>query len=83
MRVDIFKRKEQDRDLSYLIVPEGKLIPAEAAAINWEVSSRGVELNIDQELLDEFSIIYPAKQIQEKGFAISNLADESEIDRYL
>ncbi|MCM1511684.1 MAG: DUF6139 family protein [Oxalobacter formigenes] len=80
MRVDIFRRKEQDSQFSWLIVPEGRLIPAEAANIDWELSARGVRLNIETESLDEFSIARPAKQIQEKGYAISHLADAPDIN---
>lgn len=79
MRVDIFRRKEESGHFSWLVVPEGRLIPAEAASIDWELSARGVRLNIDTESLDEFSIVRPAKQIQEKGYAISHLADAPDI----
>jgi len=71
MRVDIFRRKENDDNYSYLIVPEGRLIPAVAASVNWLIHARGAELNLDQELHEEFSIDYPAKQIQTKGYAVS------------
>ena len=71
MRVDIFRRKEKDDSFSYLIVPEGRLIPAVAARVDWIINTRGVELNLDQELWDEFSIDYPAKQIQANGYAVS------------
>ena len=71
MRVDIFRRKEKDESFSYLIVPEGRLIPAVAARVDWIINARGVELNLDQELWDEFSIDYPAKQIQANGYAVS------------
>lgn len=79
MRVDIFRRKEEDGHFSYLVVPEGRLIPAEAANIDWELSARGMRLNIETESLDEFSIARPARQIQEKGYAISHLADTPDI----
>ena len=80
MRVDIFNRKEPDESFSYLIVPEGRLIPAQAASINWVIKARGIEINMDQELLDEFSIDYPAKQIQKNGYAISASISVPEID---
>lgn len=79
MRVDIFRKKEEDSYFSYLVVPEGRLIPAEAASSGWELSAKGVRLNIETESLDEFSIVRPAKQIQEKGYAISHLADAPDI----
>jgi hypothetical protein len=80
MRVDIFRREEKNNDFSYLIVPEGRLIPAEAANIDWEMDARGVELNIDLESLDEYSIVQPAKQIQAKGYAISTSASIPGVD---
>ena len=72
MRMDIFRREERDGVFSYLIVPEGRLIPAEATSTDWTLYSRGTELNLDLESLDEYSIIRPARQIQEKGYAISS-----------
>ena len=71
MRMDVFRREERDGIFSYLIVPEGRLIPAEAANTDWTLYFRGMELNLDLESLDEYSIIRPARQIQEKGYAIS------------
>ncbi len=79
MRVDIFRRKEKNDSFSYLIVPEGRLIPAEAVNVDWIIHARGIELNLDQELLDEFSIDYPAKQIQTKGYAVSASVSVPEI----
>jgi hypothetical protein len=80
MRVDVFRRREKDLSFSYLIVPEGKLIPAEATNVDWEIVTRGMELHLDMEALDEFSIIWPAKQIQAKGYAISSFANAPEVD---
>lgn len=83
MRVDIFRRQEKDDHFSYLIVPEGRLIPAEAANIDWEIDARGVDLNIELESLDEYSVIQPAKQIQAKGYAISTSAGIPGVDGHL
>ena len=77
MRVDIFRREEPDKGVSYLIVPEGRLIPSEAAATNWVLQIRGTELNLDVDSLDDYSIANPARQIQEKGYAISASASRS------
>ncbi len=83
MRVDIFRREERENHFSWLIVPEGRLIPAEAANIDWEITARGVDLNIDLETLDEYSIIHPAKQIQAKGYAISTSAGVPGVDAHI
>ena len=77
MRVDVFRREEADKSHAYLIVPEGRLTPAEAAASDWILQARGTELNLDVQSLDDYSIILPAKQIQEKGYAISASASLS------
>ena len=74
MRVDVFRKEEPNKSFSYLIVPEGRLTPAEAAASDWILQSRGTELNLDVQSLDDYSIMLPARQIQEKGYAISALA---------
>ncbi|MDR0933521.1 MAG: DUF6139 family protein [Burkholderiaceae bacterium] len=83
MRIDIFRRKEKDNRYSWLIVPEGKLIPAEAANTDWEAVDRGVDLNLDTQSLDDLSIIYPARQIQEKGYAISESYELSGTGRHI
>ncbi|MCL1886939.1 MAG: DUF6139 family protein [Betaproteobacteria bacterium] len=83
MRVDIFRREERDNYFSYLIVPEGRLIPAEATNIDWEVQERGMDLNLDMESLDEYSITQPAKQIQAKGYAISTSANIPGVEGYI
>ncbi len=78
MRVDIFKREEQQGFVSYLLVPEGKPVPGEATNVDWTLEARGVDINPDKEYLDILSIAYPGKQIQSKGYAISNAPDVQE-----
>ena len=77
MRVDIFKREEANGIYSYLLIPEGKKIPNEATNTDWELDAKGVDINVDEESLDDFSIAYPATQIRAKGYAISNLSNLS------
>ncbi len=77
MRVDIFKREEASGIYSYLLIPEGKNIPGEATNTDWELDAKGVDINVDEESLDDFSIVYPAIQIRDKGYAISNLSSLS------
>lgn len=74
MRVDIFRREEANGTYSYLLIPEGKKIPGEATNTDWELDTKGIDLNVDEESLDDFSIVYPARQIETKGYAISNLS---------
>ncbi len=77
MRVDIFKREEANGIYSYLLIPEGKKIPNEATNTDWELDAKGVDVNLDEESLDDFSIVYPSRQIETKGYAISNLSSLS------
>ncbi len=77
MRVDIFKREEPNGFFSYLLVPEGRNIPGEATNTDWLAEARGVDIDLDEESLDDLSIIYPGRQIQAKGYAISHLSELS------
>jgi len=71
MRLNIFRRAEPDGSHSYLAVPEGKVIPAEAVNSDWEADSWGIDLNEETDYLEEFSIAQPAQQIMSKGYAIT------------
>ena len=72
MRVNIFRRTEQGGEYSYMAVPEGRSIPAEATNIDWEAESWGIDLNEETDYLEEFSIAQPMQQIQSKGYAITS-----------
>jgi len=72
MRVNVYRRTEQDGSLSYMAVPEGKTIPSEATNIDWEADSWGIDLNEETDYLEEFSIAQPAQQIASKGYAITS-----------
>ena len=83
MRLDIFRRAEQGGNFSYLAIPEGKDIPQEATNIDWQVDTRGVDLDDDSTMLDNFAIAQPIEQISLKGYAISNLdANSGSADRH-
>lgn len=73
MRVNIFRRTEQDGNYSYLAVPEGKPIPAEAVSSDWQADSWGIDFSEETDYLEEFSIAQPAQQIISKGYAITSL----------
>ncbi|MDR1311395.1 MAG: DUF6139 family protein [Burkholderiaceae bacterium] len=83
MRVDIFRRAESGNRFSFLIVPEGRLIPAEVSNIDWNIHQRGVALDIEAHILDEYAISFPAKQIQEKGYAISSATRAPELGEHI
>lgn len=82
MRLDIYKRPENDGKYSYLAVPEGKEIPQEATNVDWETAQRSIDFDESDGRLSDFSIDDPLQQINSKGYAITsvkNLVDASQI----
>lgn len=73
MRLDIYRRPENGGKYTYLAVPEGKMIPEEATAMDWENAERGWNFNEDQDALPEFKIEDPVEQISSKGYAITSV----------
>ncbi|MGV3741970.1 MAG: DUF6139 family protein [Burkholderiaceae bacterium] len=73
MRLDIYRRPENNGKFSYLAVPEGKMIPQEAINSEWETTDRSVEFEEDASHLPEFAIENPLQQIHTKGYAITSV----------
>lgn len=73
MRLDIYRRPENNGKFSYLAVPEGKSIPQEAVNSDWEASDRSVEVDDHSSELSEFAIENPLQQIHTKGYAITSV----------
>jgi hypothetical protein len=73
MRVDIYRRPEPEHKRSYLVVPEGRVIPEEATNIDWVSDGRGIDLNEDQAAWPDLGIAEPERQIEEKGYAITGV----------
>jgi hypothetical protein len=73
MRVDIYRRAEADGKFSHLAVPEGKPIPQEAINTDWEDEASAHELDENRPRWEEFGIEQPARQLREKGYAITSL----------
>ncbi len=71
MRVDLYQRTELEGHVSYLAVPEGKVIPEEVVSIDWRDFARGLELG-DQEARSAYAIDEPQQQIDQKGYAITS-----------
>jgi hypothetical protein len=71
MRVDIYKRPEIKGQFSYMAVPEGKTIPEEVTADEWEIVKQGLEFDNAVDL-HKFSIDKPFEQITAKGYAITS-----------
>jgi len=73
MRVDIYRRAEADGKFSHLAVPEGKPIPQEAINTDWQDEASAREMDEASKRWDEYGIEQPARQIREKGYAITGL----------
>jgi|GEM_PF-198343 len=73
MRVDIYRRPESAGRFTYLAVPEGRRIPDEAVAVDWEADQRGINIDDDVESVPEFAIDDPIAQINAKGYAITSI----------
>ena len=73
MRVDIYRRPEPEHKLSYLVVPEGRVLPEEVTNVDWVSEQRGVGLNESESSWEELGIDEPQRQILEKGYAITGV----------
>lgn len=73
MKVDIYRREEAHQMFSYLIVPQGQDIPAEADNVDWHVRQLAVDVDDTQEHLHPYEIDNPRAQIAEKGYAITSI----------
>jgi hypothetical protein len=73
MRLDIYRRAENDGKFSYLAVPETRNIPNEATSTDWQVEAKAVEVEDDAESLEDYAIKHVTEQIAEKGYAVTSL----------
>lgn len=73
MRVDIYRRPEPEHKLSYLVVPEGRVIPEEATSVDWLSEERGVDFDETEASWPDLGIDDPQGQLQEKGYAITGV----------
>jgi hypothetical protein len=72
MKVDVYKRPEQEGMYSYLAVPEGRPIPEEATNIDWETAENSIDLDENNEPVLGLSAEDALSQISAKGYAISH-----------
>jgi hypothetical protein len=72
MRLDIYRRAENDGKFSYLAVPEARNIPEEATNTDWLVEARAVEVDDNADHLDNYPIDHVTEQIAEKGYAVTS-----------
>ncbi len=73
MRLDIYRRPENDGKFSYLAVPEEQNIPNEAINTDWEVEVRALEVADNADQIADYSIEHLSEQIAEKGYAVTAL----------
>jgi len=73
MRLDIYRRAENDGKFSYLVVPETRNIPEEATNTDWEIEARAVEVDDDAEQLEDYDIRNLSGQLSEKGYAVTSV----------
>jgi hypothetical protein len=76
MKVDVYKRPEPEGIYSYLAVPEGRPIPAEATNIDWETEQRSIEFDETHQPVADLSYEDAEQQISAKGYAISHVSDK-------
>jgi len=73
MRLDIYRRAEEDGKFSYLAVPEAKNIPEEATNTDWEIEARAFEVDDGADTIANFDIDNLSGQISEKGYAMTSV----------
>lgn len=73
MRLDIYRRAENDGKFSYLAVPEQNNIPEEATNTDWLVEATAFEIDDDAQNLPDYEIEHLSEQIAEKGYAVTAL----------
>ncbi|RJG10705.1 DUF6139 family protein [Massilia cavernae] len=73
MRLDIYRRPEQDGKFSYLAVPETRNIPEEATNTDWVVEARAVEVDDSANQIPEYAIAQLTEQLTEKGYAVTSV----------
>lgn len=79
MKVDVYKRPEQEGFYSYLAVPEGRPIPPEATNVDWETEEHNIDLDADNEPVLGLSAEDALQQISTKGYAISSVRNKIRI----
>lgn len=83
MRMDIYRRPEQNGIFAYLAVPEGKPIPQEAVNTDWLREAQALEVDEGSDALPAYHIEHPIEQIAAKGYAITGLKDMAGIGAHI
>lgn len=73
MRLDIYRRAENDGKYSYLAVPQDRAIPNEAINTDWEMEAKALEVADEADQIEDYDIEHLSEQIAEKGYAVTAL----------
>lgn len=73
MRLDIYRRAENDGNFSYLAVPQDRTIPNEATNTEWQIEAKALEIEDEADQLPDYDIERLSEQIAEKGYAMTRL----------
>jgi hypothetical protein len=79
MKVDVYKRPEQEGLYSYLAVPEGRPIPNEATNVDWETADHNIDLDENNDSVLGLDPRDALDQIRDKGYAISSIQNKVRI----
>lgn len=82
MKVDVYKRPDTNGKYSYLAVPQGRPIPEEATAVDWETEQHNIDLDPDNQSVDGLSADDALAQINTKGYAISRSQQSASGSRF-
>jgi hypothetical protein len=72
MRLDIYRRPENNGKFSYLAVPEARNIPEEATNTDWQLEARAIEVDDNADGIADYAIDNLNGQIAEKGYAVTS-----------
>jgi hypothetical protein len=78
MKLDIYRRAEANHKQSFMAVPAGEPIPAEADNVDWHLVATSLEIDVNAPSLPDYGIDKAAEQIREKGYAITSVAHQVE-----
>ena len=67
MHVDIYRRSEPGNKYSYLLVPQGHLVPEEVTNIDWEARQRNIAVDETAAHLAPYEIDQPQATDRGKG----------------
>ncbi len=73
MKIDLYRRPEVAGQFSYMVVPQGRPIPAEATNTDWQTVERALDLERNNQKHTGLGYEDATEQINQKGYAISSV----------